>query len=215
MEKKFGGFFVVFEGLDGSGSSTQAKLLSDYLKERGYIILLTKEPTNNLIGGLIRGQLTHEWKSSQECLQLLFAADRAHHLKREILPALKNGYIVISDRYIFSSIAFGGLDLDMRWLEKINEKFLMPDVAFLLKVSPEICLQRIGKRDAGFQLFEEKEKLNKIWGNYKVIQKRYENIHMIDGGKSVEKVHGEVVNTIDSVLRKGKKSVTKTLGWYI
>ncbi|RLJ03075.1 MAG: dTMP kinase [Candidatus Aenigmatarchaeota archaeon] len=212
--ERYPGLFVVFEGLDGSGSTTQVKLLSGYLKERGYLVLETKEPTNNLIGGLIRGQLTHEWKTGQECLQLLFAADRAHHLEKEIIPAIKKGYIVISDRYMFSSMAFGGIDLDMEWIKKINERFILPDITFLLRVSPQVCLERIGKNRFGFQLFEEKEKLEKTWMNYQKIKKEFPNVFEIDGEQEIERVHGDIVNVMDEFLKKDKKRISKTLSWY-
>jgi len=88
-KNKYKGKFIVIEGLDGSGSSTQVVRVANFLKERNKKIHITKEPTNNLIGGLIRGQLTGDWKSSSECLQLLFAADRAHHLEKELIPLLK------------------------------------------------------------------------------------------------------------------------------
>lgn len=102
------GKFIVFDGLDGSGQSTQAGKLVDFLNlpeqklKFGHTgVQVTKEPTSSLIGGLIRSQLTHEWKSSQECLQLLFSADRAHHLEKEIIPLLERGVTVICDRYFF------------------------------------------------------------------------------------------------------------------
>ena len=212
--ERYPGLFVVFEGLDGAGSTTQVKLLFGYLKERGYLVLETKEPTNNLIGGLIRGQLTHEWKTGQECLQLLFAADRAHHLEKEVIPAIKKGYIVISDRYMFSSMAFGGIDLDMEWIKKINERFILPDITFLLRVSPPVCLERIGKNRFGFQLFEEKEKLEKTWMNYQKIKKEFPNIFEIDGEQEIERVHGDIVNVMDEFLKRDKKRISKTLSWY-
>lgn len=117
------GKFIAFEGLDGAGSTTQAGKLTVYLKERLKKVHLTKEPTNNLIGGLIRGQLTKEWRTGPECLQLLFTADRAHHLEKEVIPLLKQEITVITDRYFFSSVAFGSLGIDDRdWLRKMLEK---------------------------------------------------------------------------------------------
>src|SRR3989338_2983887 len=105
------GKFIVFEGLDGAGSSTQANRLADYLRLSGKKAIVTKEPTNNMIGGLIRGQLTSDWKTWPECLQLLFSADRAHHLEKEIIPLLKQGITVITDRYFFSTLAYGALEI--------------------------------------------------------------------------------------------------------
>lgn len=204
LENIIMGFFVSFEGLDGSGCSTQAFFLKRHFVLKKRACLLTKEPTNNLIGGLIRGQLTHEWKSSMECLQLLFAADRAHHLEKEIEPALKKNFIVISDRYKFSSIAFGSLESDVDWLIKINEKFKDPDLTILLKVSPETCIKRMESRPS-FELFEEKQKLEKVWKVYESFIGG--NIILIDGEKTIEEIHEEVVQIVNDKI-KGKEVET-------
>ena len=115
MQKNpYPGKFIVFDGLDGSVQSTQAGKLVDFLNlpdvklKFGHTgVHLTKEPTSNLIGGLIRSQLGHEWKSSRDCLQLLFSADRAHHLEKEIIPLLERGVIIVCDRYFFATSGIG------------------------------------------------------------------------------------------------------------
>jgi dTMP kinase len=153
------GRFIVFEGLDGSGQSTQVALLADRLKKDGHKIHVTKEPTNNLIGGLIRGALTAEWKPSNRILQLLYAADRGHHVEREIVPALAKGYIVICDRYYYSSMAFGSINLEAKWIEQINAEFPAPDHAFYIEVEPQTAIKRIHANRFEIELFEkEKEK---------------------------------------------------------
>jgi len=152
------GNFIVFEGLDGSGKSTQAELLLSYLKKKGKKAHLTSEPTRYLIGGLIKSFVTHDWKSTPECLQLLFAADRAHHLNKEIIPLLKKGVIVISDRYFLSSLAFGALEVkDGDWLFDINKKFILPDLTIILKVKPKTCVQRMAKEKFSLTLFEKEK----------------------------------------------------------
>lgn len=198
------GFFIAFEGLDGSGCSTQAFFLKRHFMFKKRACLLTKEPTNNLIGGLIRGQLTKEWKSSMECLQLLFAADRAHHLEKEINPTLLKNFVVISDRYKLSSIAFGSLESDVDWLIKINEKFKDPDLTILLKVSPETCIKRMKSRPS-FELFEEKKKLEKVWEVYERFVGG--NVILIDGEKPIEEVHNEVVQIVNEKI-KGREIET-------
>src|SRR3989304_1252387 len=105
------GKFYVFEGLDGSGLTTQAALLRNYFLSKGKEAVLTKEPTDGLIGGIIKAPLRDEWKTNPLALQMLFAADRAHHLTTEIEPALKKGKNVISDRYVLSNIAYGSIDI--------------------------------------------------------------------------------------------------------
>jgi len=198
------GFFVVFEGLDGSGSSTQAQLLERYFKMKQRAVMSTKEPTNNLIGGLIRGQLTHEWKSSMECLQLLFAADRAHHLEKEIMPALRRNFVVISDRYKLSSIAYGSLEADTEWLREINKQFREPDLTILLKVSPDTCVKRMDKRHV-IELFEKRDKLTKVWDVYKTFAS--DNVVIIDGERPIDDVFAEVIENVNEKL-KGKEVAT-------
>ena len=188
------GKFIAFEGLDGSGSSTQIELLAKALVSDGQNILTTKEPTNNLIGGLIRGLLTKVWQTSPEGFQLLFAADRAHHLEREILPAMKSGKIVLSDRYLFSTLAFGSIDLPLDWLASLNGRFPIPDLTILLKVKPETCIKRIGRSTrGGYEFFEEKAKLEKTWATYDKLAAEPKNkIIIVDGERSPEIVAAEI-----------------------
>jgi len=198
------GIFIAFEGLDGSGSSTQADLLAGYLRNFNLKPHLTKEPTNNLIGGLIRGALTKEWTASNTCFQLLFCADRAHHLDREIIPALNKGMVVITDRYFFSTIAFGSLDCDTEWLKTLNKNFLPPDITILIKVPPEECIKRIGKSRFEFELFEEVEKLKKVWATYETLAKGHDNVHILDGTQSKERLHKQIVDILNNYLQKTK-----------
>jgi dTMP kinase len=193
------GKFIVFEGLDGSGSSTQTALLADYLRLSGKRVVVTKEPTNNIIGGLIRGQLSSDWKSSPDCLQLLFAADRMHHLEKEVLPALEKGNIVICDRYVLSSLAFGGLDCNLHWLKKLNEKFLVPHLTILLKVSPAACIARVKAARFSLELFEDEKKMSSVWQNYEQLAKDYPNVHIIDGEKSEKDVLKEIIKKLETL----------------
>jgi len=203
IKNPYPGKFIVFDSLDGSGQSTQAEKLKEYLeKEKKKKVFLTKEPTTGLIGGMIKAQLTHEWKSCPECLQLLFCADRSHHLEKEIIPLLKKGVFIISDRYFFSTIAFGNLEIkDWEWLKKLNEKFLLPDLAFFLKVPPRICLERILKNRFEVTLFEKEEILEKVWRNYEKLAKEFENIYVVDGQRSIEEVFEEIKRIINQKLK--------------
>ncbi|MEM3411829.1 MAG: dTMP kinase [archaeon] len=196
--------FIVFEGLDGSGQSTQAELLYEYLTSRGKKVLLTKEPTNTIFGGIAKSCLKKELNLSPMTLQLLFATDRSHHLEKEILPALETGKIVISDRYFFSSIAYGSLDVEMDFLMKINSKFKVPDLIFFLDVPPKICIKRISNSRNGFELFEEEKKLEKVRENYLKIWSKFKNVFKIDGTKEKEKVFEEIREIIDKKVFKEK-----------
>ncbi|MBM3257763.1 MAG: dTMP kinase [Candidatus Nealsonbacteria bacterium] len=203
------GKFIVFEGLDGSGQSTQAAKLVDFLNlpesknKLGHAgAHLTKEPTSNLIGGLIRSQLSHDWKSSQECLQLLFSADRAHHLEKEIMPLLERGVTVSSDRYFFSTIAYGSLDIkDRDWLVGLNKNFLLPDITFFLRVSAKVCLERINRSRFEVSLFEREDFLTKVCDNFERLAKEFENIYVINGERPIDKIHQEIIEIVNNKLR--------------
>ncbi len=201
MREDGNGLFIAIEGTDGSGQTTQANKLVEYLREKGFQANQEKEPTNNLVGGLIRGQLTHEWSSTQECLQLLFAADRSHHLEKDIFPALNNDHIVVTDRYFYSSMAFGQLDLPLEWIEKINERFPAPDIAFYLDVSVEESLNRMEERPSA-ELFEKKKKMRRIRQNYLDLVDKREELHRIDGEKDIESVHKEIKDKVDKYIEE-------------
>ena len=195
----FKGIFIAFEGLDGSGSSTQVDLLAKNLRKESKTVLTTKEPTNNLVGGLIRGVLTKQWTISAEGLQLLYAADRSHHLEHEIIPNLEKGSVVITDRYAFSSIAFGSLGVDVDWLSEINKYFILPDITFIIKVRPKICIERIGKRGKSFELFEEEKKLEKTLKTYEQLAKDENNkFVIIDGEKEIKDIEKEIFSIIQT-----------------
>jgi len=196
------GKFIVFEGLDGSGQTTQIGFLQRYLESKGYKVHMTAEPTNNIIGGLIRGLLTKQWKLSNTGMQLLYSADRAHHLESEVIPALEAGNIVISSRYYFSTFAYGALKNDPEWLKKINEKFPAPDMTFFMKVAPKECIRRINQSRFRKEFFEEEQKLKKVMQTYLAISrdKKIKNIFTIDGEQPKDRVAGDIRKIIDKIL---------------
>ena len=198
----FTGKFVAFEGLDGSGQTTQANLLKDFLIKKGVKVILTKEPTLKSRAGIkIKKILAEEITVSPKELQELFAKDRNWHQKNIIEPALKKGKIVISDRSQFSSLAYGvasGVELD--YLLKINKKFIEPDLIILLKVSPKVCLQRIKKRGEKETLFEKEKQLNKVWQIFEKLSKKFKNIIMVNGEKSIEEIHRKIKEIVSQKL---------------
>lgn len=197
MPREKGARFIAIEGLDGSGSSTQVKLLFEYFRKKKKKVHFTREPTRYLIGGLIKSYVSGDWKSTPECLQLLFTADRAYHLNKEIIPLLKKGVIVICDRYFFSTLAYGSLEIkDKEWLFNLNKKFILPDITFLLKVRPKICLKRMRKERFFLTLFEEEEKLKKVWKNFEKLAKEFKNIYVINGERPVEKITNEIIEIV-------------------
>jgi dTMP kinase len=148
------GRFVVFEGGEGAGKSTQAKLLAEALRERGIEALLTREPGGTPGAEAIRALLLDppgtDWPTPAEAL--LFAAARADHVARAIRPALEAGQWVISDRFLDSSRAYQGggggvADEDILMLHRIGSGGLLPDVSFLLEAAPEQVARRLARRD--------------------------------------------------------------------
>ncbi|MCL5411248.1 MAG: dTMP kinase [Patescibacteria group bacterium] len=197
IKNDFPGLFIDIEGLDGGGSSTQCSLVGDFFKSEGIKVFTTKEPTNNVIGGLIRGVLTNTLCLSSDALQLLYAADRAHHLNREIIPMLKSKNIVITDRYAWSSLAFGSIDLDGDWILGLNKNFICPDISIFVKVSPEICITRIKKDRFDVELFEEEKKLIKVWQTYEFLHQKFPQlIKVVNGERSKELVKKEIIDIV-------------------
>ncbi len=194
------GKFVVFEGLNGSGKSEQAKLLKGHFDKCGTPAFLTKEPTQwTGASQKIRDVLAGKISLAPLQLQELFAEDRAEHLRKEIVPALRLGEIVICDRYAFSSMSFGGLAVPMHQLLRLNESFICPDKIFLLRVRPEECLRRIAQRKTKLRIFEEPEKMRRIADNYERLAKSrlfQEFFVVIDGERSIEEIHQEIVSCL-------------------
>lgn len=195
--------FIAFEGLDGAGTTTHSKNLAKILEKEGHSVLLTNEPTGEEpIGTLIRDILQRKWKVSPESLQLLFSADRANHLKNKILPALKEGKIVITDRYFFSTLAYGGLNVDLDWLKDISKKFPIPDLTILCECDTDTCLDRIGGRDETPELFEKREKLIKIAKNYHNLSKDYPNFYLLDSSRSIPVCDDEILEIVFKKLKQ-------------
>ena len=194
------GKFIVIEGLDGSGQTTQIKLLTEFLKENGIEVIATKEPTKESpVAEIIKKCLDKKRNVSPRELQELFANDREWHLEEVIVPALKEGKTVISDRYAFSSFAFGCLDMDIDYLIEINDDFFLPDLTIFLDVRAEICLERIKKRGEAQTLFEERKKLEKVRQNFKKLKNVFPIIK-INGDKKIGEIHGERVKIVEKFI---------------
>lgn len=196
------GVFIVLEGLDGSGISSQATFLETHLRTKGFKTLLTKEPTTGLIGGMIREALKEDWSTSFKSLQLLFCADRAKHLEEEIEPALAKGRVVICDRYLFSTLAFGfAAGVDSHWLFNVNRVFRLPDLAIFIDISPDISLSRIESGREKRELFEKRESLNKVRKAYLNLAKRF-RFKIVNGEQAVGETSREVQEIVDRFLAR-------------
>jgi dTMP kinase len=172
MGKQMKGSFIVFEGTEGAGKTTQAGLLKEWLEKRGYAVSLTREPTQSHVGQLINQILEKKISIAEEALPLLFAADRADHTIQHIIPKMEKETVVVCDRYIFSSLAYQGAGMgkkfSKKWLEEINKYSIRPDITFFLDIDSEEGLKRIGKgqRITDDKFFEDLETQKRIRNAY-------------------------------------------------
>jgi dTMP kinase len=191
------GLFIAFEGPDGAGSSTQTRMLTEWLNRSGHKAVATKNPTNNLIGGIIRTILKKQFEVDMKTFALLFSADRAYHLHREVEPWLEDGFNVVCDRYILSTLAFQSTEEDMRWLQQLNSKFRKPDLTFILDVPAKVCIKRIKGSRPGFEFFETEERLNQVMRNYRSLKDYFPNTFLIKGhGRSPDSINRQVVGIV-------------------
>jgi dTMP kinase len=162
MSKK--GAFICIEGLDGCGKTTQTKLLVKRLR-KSHNAIYTAEPSRGKIGTYIRNSYLYGEKRLSSVLEaLLFAADRIEHVENEVLPALKQGCLVISDRYVYSSLAYqGAAGLSLEWIEKVNEHALPPDFAVFIDVDPQIVMHRLKPQKSVMENLETQQKVREIY----------------------------------------------------
>jgi dTMP kinase len=208
------GVFISFEGIEGTGKTIQSKLLYEHFKKTGYTIILTEEPGGTSIGLKIRDVLLSvENKEITPVTELLlYNASRAQHLKEVILPALKKGGIVITDRFSDSTVAYQGygrgMDLNLiDSLERIVTEGLKPDITLLLDLDVEIGLLRnkgINKTDR-FEL-EDLEFHKKVRDGYlRVAAKEPGRIKLIDASGSIEEIQGKIINIVTSWIKSHRK----------
>lgn len=165
--------FYVIEGLDGAGTTTQMAQLAAYLTAKGETVVTTHEPTDGPVGRLIRATLRREPGAvDPRCLPWMFAADRADHLHRTVEPALADGAVVLADRYLHSSLAYQSLELPLEEVFSLNQRFRVPERTVLLDVPIDVCLERIDARGAARELFEERERLERIAEAYDRVVER-------------------------------------------
>lgn len=204
QENSYPGIFIVFEGIDGSGKTTQALKLLRYLQAHDSV-LYTKEPTYKMpIGNKIRKAIAGETKFSPFRLQRFFVKDRDEHLHRYIIPKLGLGQTVICDRYFLSSIAYGALDSDMDQLIDLNagiDNFILPDITIIIDTDAEVAIKRTKAVHKDLDIFEEKEKLNKVRENYHTLSRRFDNVFIIDGMREEDEIFEDVKKLIYRVLK--------------
>jgi len=203
-----GGKFITFEGIEGCGKSTQIELLQKYLQEKGQRVLLTREPGGSPIGDEIRSTLLNTKHKEMLPLTelLLYAAGRCQHIGQIIQPALKEGQIVLCDRYADSTTAYQGAarKIDIDTLQKMHQlatNNLQPDITFLLDLPVEEGIKRIQSRTLDRFEKEKKEFHEKVRQGYLDLAKREPNrIKIISAKESVEIVHQTILQEVNRLL---------------
>lgn len=192
------GVFIVVEGLDGSGKTTQAKLLTAKLSQN-YQTLYTAEPSQGKIGIFVRESCLYEKQRLPPNVEaLLFAADRIEHVENEIKPALQEGRLVICDRYVYSSLAYqGSTGLSIDWIKEINKYAMKPDYSVFIDVPPEIVLQRLRRKKSVMETLEIQQKVRDIYLQFVVRG----DLFRIKGSRSIEEVSEDLTQTVLKFLR--------------
>ncbi len=200
------GKFIVIEGLDGCGKSTQIQRLADSLRERGEKVHITAEPTDFETGAYLRRILSESQEKNMYLQAALFLADRLEHITHPefgIQRYLKEGYTVISDRYYYSSFAYQGTATDIDWVMDINLKckeMLIPDLCIFLDVNPDTCKERIDRVREKPELYEKNiELMRKIRQNFLSVLDRLkptQNIAIIDANKGLDDVEKEILHYV-------------------
>lgn len=205
--------FITFEGPEGCGKSTHAKRLKSYLEGKGLRVLATFEPGGTQVGKEIRTLLLKPESVLDGTTEVyLFAADRSEHVSKIILPALKEGKIVISDRYVDSTLAYqiGGRHLPedlVRYLNMISSKGLMPDLTFLLDVSPEVGLKRATRNGAADRFEQEALDFHqRVRANYlKTAKDNPQRITVINtNDRTIEEIQSKIRGIVDEKLGNKK-----------
>jgi dTMP kinase len=198
------GKFIVFEGLDGAGTSTQIELLAAHLRARGINAATTREPTDGEVGRLVRRVLRRELDLDPAALALLFAADRVDHLEGPggVKAELDAGRWLLSDRYVLSSIAYQAAEgLDPAWVAEINRPAVAPDLTIYVEATPEVCMQRVAARGGRLERFETLERLRQVDARFKAHlgdAALTGALLVIDGNRSIAAVQEEIALRVDA-----------------
>lgn len=195
------GRFIVFEGIDGTGKTTQIDLLTKRLQAEGRRVYRTAEPTESVSGGLLRDALSGVSKRTACEMAALFVLDRIFHNTNPvngIEKMLADGVDVICDRYYYSSLAYQGSETDERWVREMNlgcPEIRRPDVCIFLDLTPEQSMERIGKGRVTTEIYENAERLERVRRQfYSVFDalRDTDRICVVNAARAVEEIHEEI-----------------------
>jgi dTMP kinase len=196
------GRFIVLEGIDGAGTTTQTGLLAKRLREDGVLVRTTREPSDGPVGTMIRQVLTGRMVSAGglapgwQTMALLFAADRMDHVENDIVPFVERGGVIISDRYDASSLAYQsvssgrGGDATVEWIRTLNRHARRPDLTIVVDIPHELGAARREARGEAAQLYEQNEVQRALAAFYKNLAHHIpgDKIEIVDGSGSIEAV---------------------------
>ena len=202
--------FIAFEGIDGSGKSTQVQKLCNWLTGIGHKVYITAEPTNSPIGKMIRDIFNHRMEGDQRVIAALFAADRLNHLLHSqdgIIRKLEEGFTVITDRYYFSSYAYHTVHgIDMDWvidLNRVSASLLKPDLNIYIDIAPEKSMERLIQGRTTMEMYETLDNLKAVHRTYHEAFQRMqdqESICFIDGSQTEDEVALEIQSQVRTLF---------------
>ena len=207
------GLFVVFEGIDGAGTTTQCERYAARLRARARRVHVTREPSTGPIGSMIRLALTHRLTlppaHQAQVMALLFAADRLDHVAAEIDPHLRDGSVVLSDRYDLSSLAYqsitstsGDAEGTLRWIRELNRHARRPDVTLVLDVSPDVAAARRAARGGAAELFDAADvqaRLARAYADADALVPGDRVVHL-DGDAAPDVVEARIAAVLDALV---------------
>ena len=188
------GIFICIEGLDGSGKTTHAHRLVRNLQMKGFDAIYTTEPSRGDLGKFIRGTILEQKKRVPRVVEaVLFAVDRVEHFEKEVKPALAEGKVVVSDRCVYSSLAYqGAAGLDLEWIEEINNFALPSDLAFYISVPPEVVVNRIRRKKSVMERLETQRNVEKVYMKFVKDGK----LLVIDGDRRKGEVEEDILDAV-------------------
>jgi dTMP kinase len=216
VKRRGGGRFLVLEGLDGAGTTTQAQRLAAWMREQGRKVHVTAEPSSGPVGALVRQVLTRRIAGAPRArgeaaafdpsaLALLFAADRLDHVSAEIAPRVADGWDVLSDRFTLSSLAYQTLTCaDASWVEAINRCARAPDATLFLEVSPATAVRRRFAASGQREIFEVPAFQRRVARSYRSgiarLREMGQRVEIVDGERQVEEVTAALAEKVAAFL---------------